>query len=110
MSPPRRRRSSNRSGQRRRSAPSRDFWGTADLHDQPVAAIRASEHPATLVRSLGPPPFPGGEVAPHYFDAVYDRAAALAVALAAAAGVFDAGDDDDAPGPDHDEPEGSQLR
>ncbi len=95
MSPPRRRRSSTRTSQRRRGAPSRDFWGTAEIHDQAVAPIRPNEHPATLVRSLGPPPFPNGEVAPHYFDAVYDRAAALAVALAAAAGVLDTRVDED---------------
>jgi hypothetical protein len=44
-------------------------------------------HPEALVESLGPLPFPGGRVAQHYFDAVYERAAGLAVALATAAGL-----------------------
>ena len=43
-----------------------------------------------MLRSLGPPPLPGHETAAeHYFDAVYDRAAALAIALAAASGLID---------------------
>jgi hypothetical protein len=42
-----------------------------------------------MIRSLGPPPFPGNEtIAEHYFAATYDKAAALAVALAAASGLL----------------------
>jgi hypothetical protein len=44
-------------------------------------------HPSALVESLGALPFPGGRVAQHYFDAVDDRAAGLALALATAAGL-----------------------
>jgi hypothetical protein len=41
------------------------------------------------VRSLGDPPLAGqGAVAEHYLGAVLDRAAALATALAAAAGLL----------------------
>jgi hypothetical protein len=56
-------------------------------------------HPSALVESLGALPFPGGRVAQHYFDAVYDRAAALAVALATAAGLMET---EPASGPDDD--------
>ncbi len=45
--------------------------------------------PTALVESLGPLPFPGAGLAPHYFQAVYERAAGLAVALAAAAGLLE---------------------
>ena len=45
--------------------------------------------PTALVQSLGPLPFPGAGAAPHYFQVVYERAAGLAVALAAAAGLLD---------------------
>jgi hypothetical protein len=51
-----------------------------------------------VVRSLGPPPLPGHETAAeHYFGAVYERAVALAGALAAAGGLLDTGEADDAP-------------
>ena len=103
MSPPRRRRTTNRgrgSQTRRRRVPTRDFWGSAnddngDADD--VEAIRPVEDPAVLVRSLGPPPLPGHETAAlHYFDAVYEKAANLAVALAAASGLLATDDEDDA--------------
>ena len=45
--------------------------------------------PTALVESLGPLPFPGAGLAHHYFQAVYERAAGLAVALAAAAGLLE---------------------
>ena len=42
--------------------------------------------PATLLRSLGDPPLPGqGAVAEHHLKAVVERAAQVAIALAAAA-------------------------
>ncbi len=61
--------------------------------------IRPAADPTALIRSLGPPPLPGGETAAeHYFAVVYERAAALAVALAAASDLLDPdalhGDDD----------------
>ena len=68
---------------------SRDFWGP-DLAEQSTTTptpIRPSDHPTALIESLGTPPFPDGEVAQHYFDAVYERAAALAIALATSAGL-----------------------
>ena len=48
-----------------------------------------SDDPTAVVRSLGPPPLPGHEaIAEHYFDVVYERAAMLANALAAAGGLI----------------------
>jgi hypothetical protein len=82
------RRRSTRGGSRRRST--RDFWGTDEVtgvDETTLPKIRRSEHPTALVDSLGPLPFPGGQVAPHYFELLYDRAASLAIALAASAGL-----------------------
>jgi hypothetical protein len=64
----------------------------------PADAVRPVDDPGVLVRSLGPPPLPGHETAAeHYFEAVYDKAANLAIALAAASGVLaaDEGNDGD---------------
>jgi hypothetical protein len=94
MSGPRRRQAAARPNQRRRPAPPRDFWGTEKADDDRHPVISRSDHPTALIDSLGPPPFPGGEIAQHYFDAVYDRAAALALALAASAGLFEDDDPD----------------
>ena len=104
MSPARRRRSG------RSSKPSvqqlRDFWGEDvddPVDDEPIRVITPGVDPTALVESLGPLPFPGAGLAHHYFQAVYERAAGLAVALAAAAGLLemssvagDADDEDDA--------------
>ena len=88
MSTPRRRKPAARRAPRRKPAANRDFWGTESHDDAGGTVIRPATHPTALVRSLGPPPLPGGGVLPqHYFDAVYERAAALAVALAASAGL-----------------------
>jgi hypothetical protein len=40
-------------------------------------------------------PFPGGQVAQHYFEVVYERASTLAVALATSAGIVAEPDDDE---------------
>ena len=49
-----------------------------------------------MIRSIGQPPLPGREtVAEHYFVAVYEKAAALAIALAAASGLLDTSEADD---------------
>ena len=86
MSTPRRRGSPARRNQRRRSAPARDFWGTEHANEPEKVVIEPSEHPAALIESLGPPPFPGAGLAQHYFDAIYGRAAALAFALGVCGG------------------------
>jgi hypothetical protein len=88
------RRRSTRGGRRRST---RDFWGNDELtgvDEATLPKIRRSEYPTALVDSLGPLPFPGGQVAPHYFELLYDRAASLAIALAASAGL-DAPEDED---------------
>jgi len=103
MSGPRRRKApAARPNTRRRPATGRDFWGTDEAEEDAPPAIRPPEDPAAMIKSLGPPPIPGYEtVAEHYFDAVYDKAAALAVALAAANGLLDLGDADDGEGQIH---------
>ena len=72
----------------------RPFWTSPPADDDDVVfeaeAIRPVPDPGAMVRSLGPPPlFGGGGNAEHYFAAVYDRAAMLAGALAAASGLLD---------------------
>lgn len=57
--------------------------------------IEPASDPAALLRSLGDPPLQGqGQAAEHYLAAVAERAAALATALAAAAGVLQEPDED----------------
>jgi hypothetical protein len=96
MSEPRKRHNQRRGGARRRAASSRSFWGSAPQdEDLDELVIRPVDDPTVMIRSLGPPPLPGGEMmAEHYFAAVYEKAAALALALAAASDLLDAGDDD----------------
>jgi hypothetical protein len=49
-----------------------------------------------MIRSLGRPPVRGYETAAEqYFDAVYEKAVALAVALATAHGLLEAAEPDD---------------
>ena len=80
----------------------------ADRGDTPADAVMASAvvelsaetprisvtpDPTSTVRSLGKPPLVGREtVAEHYFDAVYQRAVAMAGALAAAGDLLDDSD------------------
>lgn len=94
MNGPRRRRAPARSNKRRGSAPVRDFWGTENTEDHWGTVIKPSDHPTALIQSLGTLPFPSGEVAQHYFDAVYERAAALALALATSAGLLETSEPD----------------
>jgi hypothetical protein len=96
MSGSRRNKAPARSGARRRQNAHRDFWGR-DGEDDVPEPIRPSDDPAAMVRSLGPPPLPSRElVAEHYFTAVYDKAAAVATALAAASGLLPPDEDGDA--------------
>lgn len=101
MSSPRRRKSPARQPARQngrhRAATGNNFWGTEDATDDLPASITPSDNPAAMISSLGPPPIPGHETgAQHYFDAVYAKAAGLAIALAAASGLlsFETADDD----------------
>ena len=70
------------------------IWRTADpLPD--VEPIAVPIEVGALMRSLGDPPTIGGSVAPgHYFNAVIERAAAIAVALALSADLLVQPDDD----------------
>lgn len=75
-----------------RRDPSGDFWGTADDPGPPVGRIRPTPDPAALPRSLGDPPLgPNPQAAQHHLAAVYEEAVRAAVALAAATGLLDIG-------------------
>jgi hypothetical protein len=90
VSPSRRRRGGR--GAKPSAQQLRDFWGEDvddPVDDEPIRVITPGVDPTALVESLGPLPFPGAGLAHHYFQAVYERAAGLAVALAAAAGLLE---------------------
>jgi hypothetical protein len=96
MSGPRRRKPAAPPSRRRRPAAARDFWGRENNEDHTAVIIRPSDDPTAMIRSLGPPPLPGGEtVAEHQFVVTYQKAATLAIALAAASGLLDTDEHDD---------------
>jgi len=67
-----------------------DIWQPAPAMADP-SPISPPADVTLLLRSLGDPPLPGqGAVAQRYMMAVVERAAALAAALAASAGLLDA--------------------
>lgn len=71
-----------------------DLWRPVPALPDPEPIVPATD-PRVLLRSLGDAPLAGqGAVAEHYIGAVLDRAAALATALAAAAGLLADPDDD----------------
>jgi hypothetical protein len=54
------------------------------MSEREVEDIQPTDTPAAMITSLGPAPLPGREtIAEHYYVAIYERAAALAGALAA---------------------------
>jgi hypothetical protein len=74
---------------RRPKAKGIDLWRPVPMLPDPEP-IRPSNDPTAVLRSLGDPPLPGqGAVAEHYLAAVVERAAVLATALAASAGLLD---------------------
>lgn len=80
-----------RANQRRRSPAQRsggvDIWRTP--RELPaIEPIVPAREAGALLRSLGDPPMTGGIAAGHYFNAVIERAAAVAVALALSADVL----------------------
>jgi hypothetical protein len=89
-------RNKNRQG-RRRPAPQPkpfDLWQPVPQVSEP-APIAPPSDPTAMLRSLGDPPLPGqGAAAEHYLAVVVERAAGLAAALAATAGLL-AGPEDD---------------
>jgi hypothetical protein len=65
-----------------------DLWRPVP-EPAPPEPIAPTPDPTTLLRSLGTPPLPGhGATAEHYLAAVVERAAGVAVALAASAGLL----------------------
>jgi hypothetical protein len=84
------RRGRSRRSRSRSAARTRDFWGDPTLRDDSEVRIRPSTDPTAMIRSLGPPPLPGKEtVAQYTYTLVYQKAAGVAVALAAAADILD---------------------
>jgi len=78
----------------RRRSPRADLWRAVPPSPE-VQPITPVADPAALVRSLGPPALSGQTTyAEHYLAAVVERAAALAGAVAAAAGVSAQPDND----------------
>ena len=92
MSKRRRPKAAARPAPRRQRTPARDFWGTTPSDEHGPAPLRPTDHPTALIHSLGTPPLPNGDIARHYFDAIYERAAALAIALATSAGLTEPGE------------------
>lgn len=87
-----------RQGQRQRNEPRIDpveFWGDPEMLPEPIEAITEVPDAKAVVRSLGRVPLSGQETAAeHWFSLVYERAAVLAGALAAAGGLLGEGEDD----------------
>jgi hypothetical protein len=80
---------------RRKKAKGFDVWrsGGPLPEAEPIVPLRDA---TALLRSLGDPPLQGqSQVAQHYLGAVVERAAGLATALAAAAGLLANPADDD---------------
>jgi hypothetical protein len=77
-------------GRRRRARKPKpvDLWRPVPQLADPEPIVPADD-PTALLRSLGHPPLQGqGTVAEHYMAAVVERAAGLATALAATAGLL----------------------
>ena len=97
---PRRKRSRSRSrggtnknqaksqGGQKKAAPPvdpKEFWGDPDLLPERIGGLQHSPDVRAVLTSLGRPPLSGNETAAeHWFSMVYERAAFLAGALAAA--------------------------
>jgi hypothetical protein len=85
------RRGSGRGGNGNKIAPPAEFWRAAPEPPEPPDILPAQD-PTALLRSMGPPPLPGQQnVALPYLEAVVQRAAILATALAASADLLDDG-------------------
>ena len=92
-----------RSRSSRRKASARPFWGDPETAAGPEHMIEPVDHPTALIDSLGLPPFPRSDAAPHYFAAVYSRATGMALALAHAYGIVDDDEEDGREDEDGDE-------
>jgi hypothetical protein len=81
----------------RNEAQAAELWRAGPPLPHPER-IRPASDPTALIRSLGNPPLRGqSNVAEHYLIAVVERAADVATALAASAGLLAEGDEDDEP-------------
>jgi hypothetical protein len=76
-------------GQRASAGSGVKFWGREGAVES-ADAIVPSDDPTAMIRSLGPPPL-GVLAGPgeHYLSAAYEKAAGVAVALAAAGDLLD---------------------
>jgi hypothetical protein len=75
----------SRTRSRSKKVDPRKYWGDTELLDIPESFVTETPDTSVVATSLGRPPIPGQENASkHYFSLVYDRAAMLAGALAAA--------------------------
>lgn len=93
MSPNRRRPPPGRNRSQDRNKPA-DLWKPMPPLAEPQPIVPGAD-PTAVLRSLGDPPLQGqGAVAEHYLAAVVKRAAGLAAALAAAAGLLGEAADD----------------
>jgi hypothetical protein len=71
------------------------FWGSTAAAE-PAGTIRPAEDPTAVVASLGPPPLGvHSGAAAHYLEAMYQKAASVAVALAASADLLEVPDAND---------------
>jgi hypothetical protein len=78
----------NRRPQNQRRNPRRDLWSPTPALGEPEP-IKPATDPTALIDSLGAPPLRGhSSVAEHHLSAVIERAAAVATALAASAGLL----------------------
>ena len=69
------------------------FWGKASAIGTTPLVVPA-EDPAAVVASLGPPPLGiHSNSATHYLEAMYQKAAGVAVALAASADLLEMSDE-----------------
>ena len=89
MNPPRQSRPKNRRNrQQRAKRQAGDVWANVAELAAPAPIVPTSA-PSALINSLGPPPLQNqSEMVGHYLAAVVERAAAVANALAASAGLL----------------------
>jgi len=93
MTAPQRGQRRGRRPQGQKRNPRRDLWSPVPVLDDPEP-IKPAADPTALIDSLGPPPLRGhSSIAEYHLAAVIERAAAVATALAASAGLL-AEDDD----------------
>jgi hypothetical protein len=88
MTAPQRGQRRNRRPQGHKRNPHRDLWSSSPVLEAPDP-IKPAADPTAVIDSLGPPPLRGhSSIAEHHLAAVIERAAAVATALAASAGLL----------------------